>query len=225
LQAPFIDENECLEISAVLSEFHKHKDKIIAAGARRGASSVLEHWEIPKLELMQSVAPSISRVSSLMQWSADTTECAHIDFIKDPSGSTNNQGFEAQICWYLDHQEKCHKFSLATSIREKQLGHAASQPQEPDASADEIDHDVLAEDDLDISALVLEQNLCPVIDYFKQSSQPPLQGDVFPVQTFTAGPTAFHLNYYPTVGSIGIEDVAERYCLTDLRAALVNYLL
>ncbi|KAG2056177.1 hypothetical protein BDR06DRAFT_859357, partial [Suillus hirtellus] len=52
--------------------------------------SVLDNWYIPKLELMQSVMPSIHLVGSLMQWSADTTEHAHITLIKDPADSTHH---------------------------------------------------------------------------------------------------------------------------------------
>jgi len=51
------------------------------------------------------------------QWSADTTEHAHIEVVKDPVDSGNNQGYEAQICRYLDRLDKVANFDLATNIQ------------------------------------------------------------------------------------------------------------
>jgi hypothetical protein len=67
-QASSITSITCNRIKAVLQEFHNHKAAIIEAGLRRGQKTkvVLEHWYIPKLELLQSVAPSIKRVRSLL---------------------------------------------------------------------------------------------------------------------------------------------------------------
>ncbi|KAG1794236.1 uncharacterized protein HD556DRAFT_1443180 [Suillus plorans] len=96
-QATTINEAHCQNILGALSEFHDHKQDIIACSTHRGAQSkqVLNNWHIPKLELMQSVVPSIRHVSSLLQWSADTTEHAHITLIKDPADSSNNINYDA----------------------------------------------------------------------------------------------------------------------------------
>ncbi|KAG2354120.1 hypothetical protein BDR07DRAFT_1307053 [Suillus spraguei] len=104
LQAAVMDELHCQKILNALQEFHDHKKDIIRCGAHRGVKSknVLDNWHIPKLELMQSVMPSIRQVGSLLQWSANTTKHAHITLIKDPADSTNNN-VDAQICRFLDH--------------------------------------------------------------------------------------------------------------------------
>ncbi|KIJ19459.1 hypothetical protein PAXINDRAFT_7940 [Paxillus involutus ATCC 200175] len=87
-----LDEATQEKIKNVLQEFHDHKKTIIDLGARRGKKNrPLKHWHIPKLELMQSVVPSIAAVGLLLQWSADTTEHAHIAVIKDPAEATNNR--------------------------------------------------------------------------------------------------------------------------------------
>ena len=65
---------------------------------------------------MLAVAPSLPSMGSLEQWSADVTEHTHIDVIKDPTRSRNNQKFNTQICCYLNHQEKCWLFTQATTI-------------------------------------------------------------------------------------------------------------
>ena len=108
-QAPTITSITCDKIKHALQEFHDHKHAIIEDGLRRGqqTKAILEHWHIPKLELTQSVAPSIERVGSLLQWSADTTEHAHIEVVKDPTSSTNNHNYESQICRCLDRLKKC----------------------------------------------------------------------------------------------------------------------
>ncbi|KAI6107033.1 hypothetical protein EV401DRAFT_2060117 [Pisolithus croceorrhizus] len=95
-QSPVINSEQCCKISAALKEFHVHKQCIINAGAHCGEKGqVLEHWETPKLELMQSIAPSIPLISPPIQWTADTTERAHIDVVKNPSTATNNVNFES----------------------------------------------------------------------------------------------------------------------------------
>ena len=71
------------------------------AGARK------DSWGIPKLELLQSVIPSIQLSGAIMQWSADITEHPHIQEIKILACTGNNQNYYSQIVCYLDHSEKC----------------------------------------------------------------------------------------------------------------------
>ncbi|KAI5993249.1 hypothetical protein EDD15DRAFT_2109817, partial [Pisolithus albus] len=119
-QAPAITSQTHDRISAALKTFHDHKHAIIDAGLRRGQTTgaALDHWEIPKLEFMQSVAPSIHQAGAVIQWSADTTEHAHIEVVKDPVTTTNNQNYDSQICRTLDRDEKCRLFSTAVSLSE-----------------------------------------------------------------------------------------------------------
>ncbi|KAG6328559.1 hypothetical protein ID866_10531 [Astraeus odoratus] len=83
---------------------------------------------------MQSVAPSIEKVGSLLQWTADTTEHAHIKVIKDPAVTMNNHNYDSQICHYLDHVEKCHLFNTAVFLH----GESVSVP-EPSGKQDEVE--------------------------------------------------------------------------------------
>ena len=108
-QAPAITSITHDKIKRALQEFHDHKHAIIEDGLFHGqqTKAILEHWHIPKLELTQSIAPSIEQVGSLLQWSADTTEHANIEVVKDSASSTNNHNYESQICRCLDHLEKC----------------------------------------------------------------------------------------------------------------------
>ncbi|KAG1798345.1 hypothetical protein EV424DRAFT_1352575 [Suillus variegatus] len=91
-QATTIDKLHCSLILDALEQFYDHKQEVI------------------------SVIPSICQVGSLMQWSVDTIEHTHITLIKDPADSTNHNDYDAQICWFLDWNEKCQNFQITTSI-------------------------------------------------------------------------------------------------------------
>jgi hypothetical protein len=98
-QSPELDENACDCITAALQEFHHNKNAIIEASARVGkGDKPIDHWEIPKLKMMQSVVPNVGANGVPMQWSADITEHAHITEIKVPAEATNNQSHKEQIC-------------------------------------------------------------------------------------------------------------------------------
>ena len=91
-QAPQILEAACTMIDKSLALFHENKQAILDAGARRGKKNKpINNWHIPKLELFQSVVPSIRSCGAPIQWSADVTERAHITEIKVPSHAANSQ--------------------------------------------------------------------------------------------------------------------------------------
>ena len=200
-QAPRITDADIVKLTASLQEFHEHKAALIEAGARGS----LNHWKIPKLEMMLSVAPGIPAMGTLGQWSADVTEHAHIDVVKDPARSSNNQNFDAQICRYLDRQEKCRLFMHATTIRKPNLA--------------EISDDSEAEDDRSESK--------KVTDYFERADA--LIAGKFPTaprpyRTFALATTAFHLSFQPTMTNMTVDSAAELYELPDFRLAIADYL-
>ena len=99
LQAYRITGRDIEVINSALCEFHLHKNSILDAGLRRGkANKLINNWHIPKLELIQSVMPSILRAGVPIQWSVDLTEHAHIEQIKDPAQGSNNNNYNPQIC-------------------------------------------------------------------------------------------------------------------------------
>jgi hypothetical protein len=98
------------KLAACLQEVHDNKATLVEAGA----CGSLDHWWIPKLEMMLTVVPSISSMGAVGQWSAVVTEHTYINIIKDPTRSGHNQNVDAQVCHYLDHQEKCQLFMQAT---------------------------------------------------------------------------------------------------------------
>ncbi|KAG2056815.1 hypothetical protein BDR06DRAFT_1005724 [Suillus hirtellus] len=162
IQLPHIDEKDLRHISGALTEFHMNKDAILAAGAHWGKGNRhINNFYIPKLELMQSIIPSICNSGVIGQWSADITEHAHITEIKDPARSSNNNNYNTQICRHLNCAEKCRRFELATSL----LDHRQRGEEEGldlDAEDSNIEADVETED----VPIDPTQHPCQTTNYF-----------------------------------------------------------
>ncbi|KAI9570110.1 hypothetical protein HD554DRAFT_2246976 [Boletus coccyginus] len=195
---------------------------IILVQVSAKTSSILKHWHIPKIELMQSVAPSIERVGSLLQWSADTTEHAHIEVVKDPASTTNNHNYDSQICRCLDRYEKCRLFDTALAL------HAAVSPDGEGHDSDkESDNGVIEEDTRNVldSIWAPARRVSNFFDIATRLSSSPLNSVPTPLRTFKARSTAIHLNYDASRRHVPIDDIAEMFELPDLRGALADYLL
>ena len=137
VQAYWTTEVDIELINSALQEFHVHKDSIVTNGLCHGkGKKPIDNWYIPKIKLMQSMAPSISRVGMAIQWSADITKHAHIDQIKDPACASNNN-YNPQICRQLDRLEKCRNFKLALSLKDPER-----QPDTPAKTSDEPDDEM-----------------------------------------------------------------------------------
>ena len=240
-QAPEISDEVCTQINRVLLEFHDHKDAIITAGARTGKGGrVIDNWHIPKLEFLQSVTSSISNSGASIQWSADHTERCHITEIKVPSRSTNNQGYESQICRYLDRDEKCRQFDLATAIREARIDfrHLIGPGELDDCNLiddlDEPNDSTLAVID-STSGLLSDIQLATGTlssgttqrhaDYFELADaleQGMYPRSPLPHRTFVRGRTALHLRRDPNM-TLTINDAMNKFNLPDLRGALADF--
>ncbi|KAG1848368.1 hypothetical protein C8R48DRAFT_677294 [Suillus tomentosus] len=116
-QSPSPDDNLLASIDQSLSTFHQNKDVIMTLGTRTSTKKTIDNWYIPKLELMQSITASTHKVGALIQWSADTTEHAHVSEIKEPARQTNNNDYDPQICRHLDRQDKLRRFAIAMTLK------------------------------------------------------------------------------------------------------------
>ena len=54
-QMPRFNDNTLHRVKVALCTFHTNKAAIITAGSRQGSRGPLDHWEVPKLELLQHV--------------------------------------------------------------------------------------------------------------------------------------------------------------------------
>jgi hypothetical protein len=217
------------DIAKALETFHTFKHVILDLGFRVGKKgNRLSHFEIPKLELLQSVVSSIMWSGTLPQWSADVMERLHINFIKTPRDNTNNLDYYSQICRHLDRDEKRRNFDLATAI------HTAAntdlppphETTEPDWVFD-IDGD--GDDAVDWKSELPQVAWVygpprPVTNFFAiaaetQSKQSP---PLFP-RTFATPTTAFHLNLRADISRATIAEVSTKFSISDLLPALRDF--
>jgi len=96
-QMPRFDQDNLDRVEVALQTSHDNKLAIITSGARQGSKGPLKHWEIPKLELLQHVVPSICTSGAIMQWTTDVMEHVHVTEIKQPAHAGNNQDYYSQI--------------------------------------------------------------------------------------------------------------------------------
>ena len=236
-QSHSIDDRTLTEIYNALTLFHKNKQAILDAKARVGkGNKPLNHFFIPKLELLHNVVASISLSGSPIQWSADPTERAHIDAIKVPSENTNNGQYGPQICQHLDRDEKRRLFDLTTAICEAG-GDLESiiynfPTNEWDDGCDLLDGE-LNEDW--ISELDTVGRVCgsfrKAVDLFitadalaTRALSEDFSAIPRPLRTFSTSWAAFNLNRRPDIARISVESLAEKYNLPDLRLALLDFL-
>jgi hypothetical protein len=208
-QMPNVPTEALDEIEATLKTFHDYKKIILDSNYRVGKkNSPINHFEIPKLELLHSVVTSIKWSGSLPQWSADHTERSHIDLIKKPKANTNGIEYNSQICRSLDRSEKLRLFDLATAICAL----------EPDITFNEGDW---------VSTLDTAQRSGPpraIPDLFHWS--PPSGGSStpFPPPTFSTNTTAFHLNTKPNVSRMPLDEFSALFDIVDLPVAIKAFL-
>ena len=96
-----------------LCNFHAGKHAILVLKAHTSKSGPMDHFNIPKLELMQSFACQTKANSTLIQFTADVTECLLITHCKNvfQHTSRNHLTFVDQVVEILNREEVL-RFSL-----------------------------------------------------------------------------------------------------------------
>ena len=228
-QSRQLDDNQLAQITTSLQLFHDHKQSILDAGARVGKKNKpMNHFQIPKLEFMHGVVPSVAACGVVMQWSADTTEHAHITEIKVPGRSGNNQSYNPQICRWLDRSEKHRGFALALSIHELQLqAHDTGMPDQYDDDPDNAAPDADTDDDDEDSQSAIAHWRSFQPDLFSRATRLSMNitpSTPLPLHTPCTETTVFQLNFHPSLSSVSVNEAAIKFKLPDLRPALSDYI-
>ena len=213
-QAPSFTTQSLERVSSALQEFHDNKEAIVRQGARA-------HWQIPKLEPLQSVVPSICQSGAVMQWSADVTEHTHVEEIKVPACLGNNQNYYSQIMWHLDRLDKCFCFDLATYIEQRAMDQANNGDGDSDSDSDE-QHEPDAET-VHLSECSTPTRQFP--DYFSISASLILGAKPSapkPYWTFATSTTGFHLATKPSL-RLSVDEAAIAYQLPDLKDTIITF--
>jgi hypothetical protein len=221
-QSHTLTDNDLMQLTASLQQFHAYKQTILDLRLRVGAKKKpINHFYVPKLELLHSIVPSIVWSGATIQWSADPTERAHITSIKNPAENTNNGQYGPQICRYLDREDKRRQFDLAVSIR--QAGIEVNTDNDLDNGTE---YDMAWVDDLDTAESMDGPSRC-VPDLFEVASAvlaKPSHLLILPLRIFSTPLAAFHLNRHPDISKIAVDVLAERFSIPDLRSALADFL-
>jgi hypothetical protein len=122
-QSPTFTASSITAMIASLQEFHRFKDSILRAEARRGSSGPIAHFEIPKLELLTSFARAILNLGALIQFTSDVSERMLITHCKTPFDRTSHQraSFTSQIVRLLDREDTARQFDLYALLRSNNL--------------------------------------------------------------------------------------------------------
>ncbi|KAI5996700.1 hypothetical protein EDD15DRAFT_2364796 [Pisolithus albus] len=213
-QVPSFTTQSIDRVASALQEFHNHKESIVSQGMQGD-------WQLPKLELLQSIILSICQSGAVMQWLANITEHSHVDEIKVLAWAGHNQSYESQIVHHLNRLDKCFCFDLATHIwQQMNEGGNGKDSSESDKDEDE-EHKV----DMEKTHLSGYSTLtCQPPDYFTISAA--LLGAESSVQkpycTFAMSTTGFHLATKPSL-QLTIDEPASAYQLPDLKSAMATF--
>jgi hypothetical protein len=169
----------------------------------------MDHFNIPKLELLQKFSQAVTQVGALIQYTADVSERLLITHCKDPFRDTNKQAFEEQIARTLDRREKVRAFDLYTLLRSRGKSLVNAITAEEAVMADNHPESswisrVLHGEEIQLQAPRLMRNLFSEGNISVDAS------------------IAYHLNKKPDVPTISI-DSAALLSGVDLRRALIDY--
>ncbi|KAG0692408.1 hypothetical protein DFH29DRAFT_992564 [Suillus ampliporus] len=196
-----------------LLDFHTFKGAIVEAEVRKGKKGVKEDFFIPKLKLLQSFRGTVQQLGTLMQFSADTTECLLITHCKDLFLWTAHQSkdFMEQCMQILNRQESMEIFDLYALLTSRgvSLVNAMHAEEEEVATTNPA---------LSWVSRVLpdEVNLVrgprPVRNHFLKGI---LSGDAL---------VAFQLNVTPDYKALSPADIRTKYTLPGFDCALANFI-
>ena len=220
-QSHSINDHTLAQISHALDVFHQTKQAILDAGARVGkGNKSLNHFFIPKIELLHSVISSICWSGVPIQWSTDPTERAQINIIKIPSENTNKGQYGPQICRHLNRNERRRLFDLVTAIREagNDLEAILYNPanRDEDGLDEELNTNWVAELGTVAKPCGPSQKR---VDLFAARMASALS---LAPRTFSTPWAAFNLNQKSDIPQISVDLLTKMYGLLDLRPALLN---
>jgi hypothetical protein len=193
-----------------LREFHHYKSAIIHDGGRKGKRGIIEHFEIPKLEMLHIIPRSTILMGAPYQWTSDITERCHITHVKTPYRMSNKRNFHEQCVRFMDRVEKMHLFGLYSTLKSHGLSLLNEMVME---ASDMSDH--YPEQAWLSRVLPDERQVCTsrTRTTFFDKNRSHISKDQS---------TAILLNVRPFRSAL-IEDIAMEFGLPDLRAALGDF--
>ncbi|KAG8731303.1 hypothetical protein FRC10_001905, partial [Ceratobasidium sp. 414] len=88
------------------AEFHENKSAWIENESRAGKNGVIEHFNIPKLHNARHVPEQVVLKGAITNYSTETMERLHIDFIKDGYRASNHRDWLQQLIRWVGKHER-----------------------------------------------------------------------------------------------------------------------
>ena len=188
-----------------LKEFHDNKQAILDAGARQGSHGELDHFNIPKLEMMKHVVPNIKKMGIANQYTSDITERYLIEVAKKPFCMSNHHDAPPQMVKALD---RTSRLQISTCYFSWILNMPSILEQDT----------TTVEEEKGIGQLfqTLPRKGHPIHNYFEHNISAQSQTEI-------CNENAYHLYLKPHYAAMPVDEVACIYNLPDLHGALADY--
>ena len=120
VQDPIHTNSSIDAMEQALADFHARKQVIIDLKAQKGEKGVIKHFNIPKLELMNSFGRQTRANGPLIQYTADVSERLLITHCKTTFQRTsrNSRTFVDQVVEILNREETMRLFDLYLILRQ-----------------------------------------------------------------------------------------------------------
>jgi hypothetical protein len=212
-QSPVHTDSSINAMVESLREFHRLKQAILDAGARRGKSGTIDNFLILKMELFHSFAGSIRDLGSLIQFTADVSERLLITCCKFPFTRTSCQAksFTLQVVRILNRDETMQRFNLYTLLQ----SHGT-----PLLNAIATEDDLVADTD---PTLAWISRILPGQQHRFHNPRPVRNHFLTGILSAEAT-TAFHVTVSPDRKSLTILNLQYNYALPDFGAAVIEYI-
>ena len=215
-QDPVHTDSSIAAMEQALMNFHSTKQSVLDLRARKGSSGVINHFRIPKLELMLSFGRQIKANGTLMQYSAEVPECLLITHCKTPFQRTsrNTRTYADQVVEILNCEETVHLFDLYLILR--QAEHSAIE-NVIDSEREEV---TIMDPALEFIRQVAPEKEstfkgpCPFCNHFDNPNS--FVSDL--------GDVALHVTVKPDRKALPVFDMQALYQLPDLITLLSRYI-
>ena len=158
-----------------------------------------------------------------MQWSADATEHAHVQEIKNPARMGNNQNYYNQIARHLNCSDKHFCFDLTTYF-ETQETRSTTLPEDFDDFDQEDEEDIDIDDVLSTTQrLQVSRSTVDYLSIADSLAHGCVPNAPKPYRTFATSSTTFHIATKPSL-CLTIDEAAIKFEIVDLRPAINDFL-
>ena len=214
-QDPVHTDSSINAMEQALADFHARKQVIIDLKAQKGKNAVINHFNIPKLKLMNSFGRQTRANGPLIQYTADVSERLLIMHCKTTFQRTsrNSRTFVDQVVKILNHKETMRLFDLYIILQ---------QAENSVEKAVDIELEEVTTMD---PTLEFIQQVAPDKEYMFRGPRPYRNYFQNPKSFISSlGDVALHITVRPDHSTLSVLDMQVLYKLLDLPSHIAHYI-